>query len=388
MTLRSPPAPIEIEVVHDLAQLPAEDWNAAVDPNDPFTEHAFLALLEESESVGRLSGWLPVHLLARQEGRVVGASPLYLKNNSNGEYIFDWGWAESAHRAGIPYYPKLVSAVPFTPATGRRLLTQDPRVAAALLDGMRGVAEATKARSVHVLFMTAAEQKAITDSETWISRTTHQFHWDNDGYTDFDDWLSRFRSRRRKEVRRERAVVGRAGCTVRMLRGEALTAEYWERLWRFYSDTTMRKHAHAYLSPEFFSLAPSRLAHSAVAFVAEVDGRVVAAALCFQRGEHLYGRYWGCEEEYRSLHFELCYHAPIEAAISNGWTHFEAGAQGMHKLQRGLVPARTYSVHHLKHRGLHQAVDQAMQDEGRQVEQEMTWLNKQTPFHRDDAGPR
>ena len=388
MTRQSPPPPIELALIEDLSKVAAADWNSGVDPNDPFAEHAFLSLLEESASVGKQAGWLPVHLVAKRMGSVVGAAPLYLKNNSYGEYIFDWGWAESAQRAGISYYPKLVSAIPFTPATGRRLLTAKPEVASALIDGMHGVAKATGAQSIHILFMTEAEQKQVAQTTAWIPRTTHQFHWDNDGYPDFESWLQRFRSRRRKEVKRERKIAAQSGAQIRMLRGAELSEAHWQKLADFYKDTTQRKHAMAYLSPEFFALARERLAHTALAFVAEVDGRMVAASLCFQRGSHLYGRYWGCEPAYRSLHFELCYHAPIAACIQAGWTHFEAGAQGMHKLSRGLAPARTFSAHHLHHPGLHKAVAGALTEEKERLDQELKWLDNRTPFHRSSASPR
>jgi predicted N-acyltransferase len=365
----------------------ADEWNSLVDPNDPFTEHSFLALLEESNSVGRMAGWVPVHLLARREGRLLGASPLYLKNNSYGEYIFDWGWAEAAGRAGIPYYPKLVSAVPFTPAGGQRLLSPDPAVQSALIDGLHGVAEATKAHSIHLLFTTKEEHRLLSERTEFVGRMTHQFHWDNPGVESFEHWLSGFRSRRRKEVRRERRAGAQLGVKQRMVRGDELTPAIWQRLHQFYLDTTSRKHAEPYLSPEFFAMAPNWLAHSAVAFVAEHRGEIVAGSLCFQRGKHLLGRYWGCAPGYGALHFELCYHAPIEAAITHGWSHFEAGAQGMHKLQRGLMPQRTWSAHHIRHPGLHDAVSRATAEESAHMQSEIDWLNAKTPFHRKTNRP-
>jgi predicted N-acyltransferase len=379
----APPPPIEIEVLHRMSDVSADDWNSLVNPNDPFTDHSFLALLEESNCVGRQAGWVPVHLLARQGEALVGAAPLYLKNNSYGEYIFDWGWAQAAGQAGIPYYPKLVCAVPFTPSSGHRLLTQDPAVQTALIDGMHGVATATKAHSIHLLFTTQEEHRLLSERAEFVGRVTHQFHWDNDNYESFDHWLSGFRSRRRKEVRRERRAGAQLGVTQRMVRGDELTPAIWQRLHQFYLDTTSRKNAEAYLSPEFFELAPKWLAHSGVAFIAEHQGEIVAGALCFQRGKHLLGRYWGCAPGYGALHFELCYHAPIEAAISNGWSHFEAGAQGMHKLQRGLVPQRTWSAHCIRHPGLHDAVSRATLEEGAHIESEIEWLNERTPFHRE-----
>lgn len=382
MTRQNQPTPIELEIAHDINSVDAKAWNLLVDPNDPFTEHAFLASLESSGSVCRETGWFPVHLLAKQNGELVGAVPLYLKNHSYGEYIFDWDWANAAQRAGIPYYPKLVCAVPFTPATGRRLLCTDKHIEQRLLDGLHGVAEATRAHSIHILFASQTEHDRIALRSEFVGRMTHQFHWNNHGYEDFEDWLQKFRSRRRKEVRRERRVAEQRNAKIRMLRGESLTPELWATLRRFYEDTTARKHAEPYLTPQFFENGSELLSHSAVAFVAEHENKVVAGALCFQRGDHLYGRYWGCEEGWGGLHFELCYHAPIEACIRAGWTHFEAGAQGMHKMQRGLEPGPTWSGHHLRHAGLHDAVKRSLVEEHAHIAAEIEWLNEKTPFHR------
>ena len=268
MTRQNLQSPIELEIAHDIRTVDTADWNRLVSPNDPFTEHAFLASLESSGSACKETGWVPVHLLAKKEGGLVGAAPLYLKNHSYGEYIFDWGWANAARGAGIPYYPKLVSAIPFTPATGRRLLCQDTEVEQVLLDGMHGVAQATRAHSIHVLFATKDEHEKIGARPEFAGRITHQFHWDNEGYETFDDWLSRFRSRRRKEVRRERRVAQENGVQVRMVRGPELTKDIWLRLRAFYEDTTYRKHAEPYLKPAFFTEGAELLSHTALAFIA------------------------------------------------------------------------------------------------------------------------
>jgi predicted N-acyltransferase len=381
-----PPPNLEIEVIHDIRSIPEHEWNCLVSPNDPFTAHRFLATLEESGSVGRDAGWVPVHVAARRNGELVGAIPLYLKNNSYGEYIFDWGWAQAAQRAGIPYYPKLVAAVPFTPATGRRLLTNDPDIESALIDATHGVAQAANAHSIHVLFMTHDEHEQFEKRPEFTRRVTHQFHWDNDGYTSFEHWLERFRARRRKEVRRERAAATKDGVKVHMLRGSDLNESHWAVLREFYEDTTDRKYAEAYLSKKFFELGPKRLGDTALAFMAESQGEWVAGALCFQRGTHLYGRYWGCRPGWNALHFELCYHAPIDACIQHGWTHFEAGAQGAHKIRRGLIPVRTWSAHHLRHSGLSDAVSDAMKQEAAITEHEIKVLSESAPFHRDKPG--
>jgi len=380
-------APAEIEVLRSLREVSSIDWDGGVDPNDPFTEHAFLALLEESGCLGAQAGWLPMHLLVRENGEVVGRSPLYLKNNSYGEYIFDWGWADGAHHAGIPYYPKLVSAVPFTPATSRRFLTDRHEVRLVLVEGMLKLMETTRAHSLHLLFTTAEERTGLEDHAALIGRSTHQFHWDNEGYEDFSAWLGTLRSKYRKMVKRERRAPTDTGTQIHMWRGDELTPSRWQTMHALYQDTIRRKHAQPYLTPAFFELAPSRVAHSAVIFAATVGEEVVAASLCFQRGSHLYGRYWGCRPGFRALHFELCYHAPIAACIAEGWTHFEAGAQGMHKLKRGLMPAETHSLHHLREPRLHQAVAEAVREENKRTAEEMEHLTTFGPFRASQEAP-
>ena len=375
---------LTLEIAQSIRDVEATEWNALTDPNDPFTEHAFLALMEESGSVGTAAGWVPVHLLAKRNGALVGAVPLYLKDNSYGEYIFDWGWAQAAQRSGLHYYPKLVSAVPFTPATGRRLLAHDEATESALMDGLHGVAKATNALSIHLLFCSSSERHRLEQRSELIGRTTHQFHWNNNRYDTFDDWLATFRSRRRKEVKRERRAPDKLGVELRMLRGDELTPEHWSCMRGFYERTIQKKYAQAYLTPEFFTLARTRLAHTAVMFMALQRDAPVAIALCFQRGAHLMGRYWGCAPQFEPLHFELCYHAPIDACIQHGWTHFEAGAQGLHKVQRGLAPALTHSLHHLRHAGLHDAVRESMTHEEAQLTRDMKWCETKLPFHRQD----
>jgi len=390
MAPRPPPTPIEIQVISSMKEVQPDRWDALVQPDDPFTEHAFLHALEASGSVGPGTGWQPVHLLARQGEALVGAAPLYLKHHSYGEYIFDWGWAEAAQRAGVAYYPKLTSAVPFTPVTGRRLLTgpgplNEP-VCTALISGMRAVAKTTKAQSIHLLFTTEEEHALLVSDPDLIGRVTHQFHWHNADYTDWEDWLGHFRSRRRKEVRRERRQASESGARIRVLPGHALAAEDWAALDRFYRDTVQRKWAQAYLSPDFFSHAREHLGHRTLIFLADEQGTPVAGALAFQRGRHLFGRYWGCAPGWERLHFELCYHRPIDYCIEHGLSRFEAGAQGIHKIQRGLMPAHTWSLHQVAHPGLARAVREAMVHEGARIQEEMTLLKRHGPFRRDTTG--
>ncbi|MCB9781251.1 MAG: GNAT family N-acetyltransferase [Alphaproteobacteria bacterium] len=379
---------LTVELVDQIDRVPAADWDALTSPDDPFTTHAFLSCMEESGSVGRRSGWMPQHVVVRDGDALVAAMPLYVKGHSYGEYIFDWGWADAAQRAGIRYYPKLVSAVPFTPATGPRLLvgaaTGERRDALrrALLSGALHLAKAVEASSLHVLFCTRDERDALQQVGL-IGRTTHQFHWHNQGYADFDAWLSTFRSRRRKETRRERRLP--PGVVVHDLRGDELSATQRAHVRAFYEDTCFKRGGETYLTPAFFSLCWTRLSSMTRVLLAEEAGEPVAMALLFQRGQHLYGRYWGCRPDHEALHFELCYHRPIELCIQAGWTRFEAGAQGHHKLKRGLLPAETWSAHWLDHAGLHRAVEDACHREAAAVQHQIQVLAAHGPGHREEG---
>jgi len=386
-------ARIEVGIVDGIGRIDAAEWDALCPPDDPFIRHAFLACLEDSGSASAEAGWMPAHVVVRQGGRLVGASPAYVKHHSYGEYIFDWSWAQASQQAGVPYYPKVVSAVPFTPATGRRVLVapdiDEDLVIDGVIAGMQHLCEAVEGASHHWLFCTKDEHDRLVGRGgaegrpgPLIGRMTHQYHWENKGYDDFEHWLSHFRSKCRKEARRERRKAGGACDAVHILRGSEMGDREWTALRGFYEDTTGRKWGQAYLSRAFFALARERLGDLAMAWLAEHDGRYVAGALCFQAGKHLYGRYWGCSPGYRALHFELCYHGPIAACISHGWTRFEAGAQGQHKIQRGLLPQPTWSVHWLRHPGLAQAVRKANRQEAAMTHMEMAALAQRSPFKR------
>jgi len=377
---------LQIELVDALTAVHAASWDALGSPDDPFTTHAFLSALEAGGSVGPRTGWLPQHVLVRRQGRLVGALPLYVKGHSYGEYIFDWGWADAAQRAGIRYYPKLVSAVPFTPATGPRLLV-DPslsevavsEIQRALLAGAMHLADAADASSLHVLFCPEDQRQKLEELDL-IGRQTHQYHWTNQGYSDFDDWLSTFRSRRRKETRRERRLP--PGVQILDVAGHDLSPLQQRAVRSLYEDTCLKRGGHPYLTADSFSLLWSAPEPGSRVLLAEEGGDVVAMALLFQRGRHLYGRYWGCRPGYESLHFELCYHRPIDLCIQHGWTRFEAGAQGQHKIKRGLVPTATWSAHWLAHAGLARAVADACQREARSTARHMELLADRAPFQR------
>jgi predicted N-acyltransferase len=336
-----------------------------VGDGDPFSEHAFLCALESSGSVGARAGCVPRLLTARDpRGRLVGAVPLYRKTNSYGEFIFDWSWANAAQRSGIRYYPKLVAAIPFTPATGRRLPVLDApdvdaaAVTSALLGGLRQVADEERASSVHVLFCTEAEKGRLAEAG-YAPRLSMQFHWHNRAerpFESFDDFLSTFRSRNRKQVRKEREVAAGHGLSFRTATGPELEPRDWAALRAFYVENVERHGGIAYLSAAFFDAARETLAHRLVATLAYRGTTPVAGTINFEKGPHLYGRYWGCLADFQMLHFELCYYRLIERAIERRCTLFEAGAQGEHKLKRGLVPSFTHSAHWIRDPGLHDAV--------------------------------
>ncbi|MEZ4252583.1 MAG: GNAT family N-acetyltransferase [Polyangiales bacterium] len=387
---------MDVHVVQGLGEVDPNEWNALVGDDDPFVEHAFLHVLEESGSVGGRAGWLPLHLMVRDDsGRAIGALPLYLKDHSYGEYVFDWGWADGAARAGVEYYPKLVSMAPMTPATGRRLLIHpeaDPAVVTrALVAGLRAVAEETSASSIHLLYVTPEERDAVVEAsrdlagenDAFAPRVSMQYHWHAQGDRSFDDFLGRFRSSERKKVRKERRAVVDAGLEIAVRPGSELSASDWELLRRFYRDTCMRKGSHPYLTNRFFDLAATRLAHVALGVFALRDGEPVAATLSFEKGAHLYGRYWGCLEDHEMLHFELCYYQLIERAIARGVTRFEAGAQGGHKLKRGLLPAEVHSVHWIADPRLRFGVQEFLQREAAQVRRQIAMLEEHGPFRRD-----
>lgn len=366
----------------------ANAWNRLVGGDDPFVEHAFLSLLEESGSVGRGSGWEPTHVTVWRHKRLVGALPLYLKTHSYGEYIFDWSWADAAMRLGASYYPKLVSMVPVTPVTGRRFLfapDEDPAVIAShLIDGCLEVAESARASSIHLLFLNDDERGWVARDGRLMERLSFQFHWHNEGYETFDQFTAQFRSSMRKKLRKERRIAAEANLEIAKIQGDELRPADWDTLERLYRATCRRKGSYPYLTPEFFELAPSRLGGSPLIFAAKDGGRIVAASLNFQKGGHLYGRYWGAAQRHDMLHFELCYYRLIEHAIEHRMRRFEAGAQGAHKLRRGLMPAPIHSAHWIRHPVLREAVADFLPREAASVRQQIDELSKHGPFRRDE----
>ena len=376
---------MRIELHSSLARIEPSAWDALCGDDDPFVEHAFLRTLETTGSVGRGTGWEPVHVTVWDDATLVAALPLYKKAHSYGEYTFDFGWAHAATRSGIRYYPKLTSMVPFTPATGKRLLVHPSRDAAMLAKELfAGVEQAmteTKSSGAHLLYV-APEERTLVPA-AYGERLGYQFHWHAQGEKTFDDFLARFRSETRKQVKRERRRIGEAGLEVRVATGPELTSGELVALDLFYRDTCARKGSEPYLAEGFFeALAETPAITRLVAALAYDRGTLVGGTINFEKGAHLYGRYWGCADRYDALHFELCYYQLIDRAIAKGMTRFEAGAQGEHKIKRGLVPSPTYSFHRLKHEGLANAVAEFLPRERRAVEQEMEILGHESPFHR------
>lgn len=384
--------PVEIEVIASLAQIGAEAWDACACPEasdgsaplDPFTTYRFLNALEQSGSVGAGTGWQPQYLVARLEGQIIAVAPLYAKSHSQGEYIFDHNWAHAYERAGGRYYPKLQIAVPFTPATGRRFLTRpgfDQLGMAALVQGAVQLAANNELSSLHVTFCTEAEALA-GEQMGLMSRSTQQFHWVNDGYGSFDDFLASLSSRKRKNIRKERARAGEFGGGIRALSGDEIQPEHWDAFWRFYQDTGARKWGTPYLTRGFFDLVHETMREDILLVLAERDGVPVAGALNFIGRQTLYGRYWGCIEDHPCLHFELCYYQAIDAAIARGLSRVEAGAQGEHKLARGYLPVTTHSLHWVGDPGFADAIAQYLSAEREAVEQDIEILTSYGPFKR------
>lgn len=372
---------VSVEIGGAVGQFAAAEWDALTDGGNPFVSHAFLTALEDSGSVGGRSGWDPLPLAIRDGGgRLVAALPAYRKSHSQGEYVFDHAWADAWHRAGGDYYPKLQIAVPFTPATGPRLLTREPRLARALLAGAEALCTAHGLSSAHATFITP-DQVPLFEQAGWLLRSDLQFHWENRGYAGFDDFLATLSSARRKTLRKERAAA-QHGVEIRHLTGAAIRPEHWDAFWHFYQDTGARKWGRPYLTRTAFTLLGERMADRILLVMAFSDGQPIAGALNFIGADTLYGRYWGALVDKPFLHFELCYYQAIDAAIARGLARVEAGAQGGHKLARGYEPVQTISAHHIVHPGFRAAVADFLERERAGVAQEQMILNERTPFRK------
>lgn len=404
-----PDVELRIRIAQSLAEIPAAAWDACAgdrikplhedkfspdlstrgQPDNPFISHDFLVSLEQSSSVGGRTGWQPRHLLAEgAQGQLLGCAPCYVKTHSRGEYVFDAGWAEAFERAGGDYYPKLQVAVPFTPVTGPRLLArpgpQAEMIRGALGDALAEIAQASALSSSHVTFLTEQESRLLGE-RGYLLRTDQQFHWQNQGYATFDDFLTALASRKRKAIRRERKEALSPGIEVAWLTGSDLTEAAWDAFFGFYMDTGSRKWGRPYLTREFFSVVGEKMADRILLVMARRAGRWIAGAINFIGADTLYGRNWGAVEHHPFLHFELCYYQAIDYAIAHKLSRVEAGAQGEHKLARGYLPQTTYSAHFIANPGLRRAIAEYLARERAYVQAAGEELAAAAPFRKDLA---
>jgi predicted N-acyltransferase len=409
---------IALEAVDSISQVSAVDWDACANPAiehhrspgsgaaagssstqvsfinsgdcyNPFVSHAFFTALEASNSACSRTGWKPRHLIARLDGAVVGVVPCYLKSHSQGEYVFDHGWANAYESAGGRYYPKLLASVPFTPATGPRLLiragSDGTRIATALAGGLVGLCDATQASSVHVTFA-RQEEWTFLAGNGFLQRTDQQFHWRNEGYASFEDFLASLASRHRKAIRRERRDALANGITIHVLTGSDLTEEAWDAFFQFYMETGSRKWGRPYLTRSFYSLIGESMSRDIALIMARRNGRWIAGAINFIGSETLFGRHWGAIEHHPFLHFEVCYYQAIDFAIRHGLKTVEAGAQGEHKIARGYLPQTTYSAHYIADPSLRRAVGDYLKRERQYVAEAARELTDAGPFRKAEDG--
>lgn len=410
------PSEITLEAVPSAGDVTADDWDACANPKrnpdriehldtlalpsassascagsrsayNPFVSHAFFSAVEKSGSATARTGWGPRHLLAKIDGSIAGIVPCYLKSHSQGEYVFDRGWADAYERAGGRYYPKLQASVPFTPASGPRLLIRDDvdtdLIGSALAGGLVALCDASNASSVHVTFAREAEQKFLSEHE-FLERTDQQFHWQNQDFGSFDDFLATLNSRHRKSIKRERREAVAAGVTIHWLTGNDITEDAWDAFFEFYMETGSRKWGRPYLTRSFFSLIGESMAKDVLLIMAKRNGRWIAGAINFIGSETLFGRNWGAIEHHPFLHFEVCYYQAIDFAIQHRLKTVEAGAQGEHKIARGYLPQTTYSSHYIADPGLRHAIADYLKRERAYVAEAGRELSEYGPFRRTD----
>ena len=381
-------AELTISVHPDAASIPADEWNrlaanGAEGPSNPFLDHAFFLALEQSGCATGKTGWQPQHILIRRGDEAIGLMPMFLKSHSMGEYVFDHAWADAFERAGGRYYPKLQSSVPFTPATAPKLLAADDGIETrmALLGAAETLAERLGASSVHATFVPEAEETLAREAG-WLVRHDTQFHWTNEGFANFNDFLATLQSRKRKAIRRERREALTDGLTVEWVTGSDLTEAHWDAFFAFYMDTGSRKWGRPYLNREFFSRISDAMADRILLVMAKDGDDYIAGALNFIGTDTLFGRNWGAVRDVPFLHFELCYYQAIDFAIERGLERVEAGAQGEHKLARGYGPQTTRSIHFITHPGLRRAVADYLDEERRAVAMHSEALETYTPFRK------
>lgn len=382
-------------VIHtQINQISADDWNRLLSDNNPFMRHEYLAGLELCGCVGESSGWQPSHIAAydnEKMSKLLGVMPCYLKTNSYGEYIFDWAWADAHYRHGMEYYPKLTNAIPFTPATGERWLVDSQNadaatVSNALIDAAIKIVEDDKLSSMHCLFLTRSQFDFLDDKQFSL-RLSNQFHWHNQGYQDFNGFLAKMSSKKRKNIKRERRRVNESGIRYKWLTGDDLNTDNARQMYQFYKRTINYYGAQSYLNSAFFDYIAKSFNQQTLFLFAYFEDTVIAGGLYFKSDNSLYGRYWGALNNFHSVHFETCYYQAIEWCINNGYQRFEAGAQGEHKLARGLEPTQTYSAHWISHPQFRHAIDEFLGHEKGQITRYSENMLSHSPFKKE-ADPK
>lgn len=375
---------MNITIIGAINEVTADEWNALAGEENPFIRYEFLAALETHHCVGERFGWIPQHITVRDaDNKLIGAVPLYLKDNSYGEFVFDWGWADAYHRHGLEYYPKLVVATPYTPATGPRLLIDREQdyytVANLLIEASVQHATNLKVSSLHWLFTNNRDTRQLTE-QGFMQRLGCQFHWRNADYESFDHYLQALSRGKRKNINQERRQVRDAGVHLEILSGHDTTERHWQIFHRYYESTFMKLGGYATLSAEFFQEVAQTMPDNVMLVMASQNGKSIASALSFRGSDTLYGRHWGCEKEVKALHFEACYYQGIEYCINNGLQRFEPGAQGEHKIARGFLPTPTYSTHWIANPVFKEAISEFLNHETRGMEHYIEQLREHSPF--------
>lgn len=385
---------METRIIESLADIPAAQWNALVQNQNPFLRHEFLYTLERTGCVGERTGWYPHHLLCLdQQQRLLGAMPLYLKDNSFGEFVFDWGWADAYQRHGLDYYPKLVSAVPFTPASGQRLLLstdgQNQDVARQLLEAAFSEADRLGCSSIHWLFPEPDNYQllhSLGETTGLMTRLGCHFHWHNQDYQNFDDFMAALVSKKRKNIKRERRLVEQAGISLRTMSGDQVSESEWHTFYRFYSNTFHERGRHPFLTADFFPEVAATMGEQLLLVLASKNSVDVAGAISFKSADTLFGRHWGCRADFDSLHFECCYYQGIEYCIEHGLQRFEPGVQGEHKIWRGFLPTLTPSLHWLAHPAFNEAVGDFLRRENPAIRNYARQLQREhSPYRQDQS---
>jgi len=374
---------IDVSIIGAINEVTADEWNQLVDSDNPFARFEFLNALEQHHCVGQTYGWLPQHIIVKENNQIIGASPMYLKNNSYGEFVFDWAWADAYHRSGIEYYPKLVTSIPYTPATGQRFLIKDnnryEEISQLIINAGLQHAKTIGVSSMHWLFTNDKDTRQLKNKGLML-RLGCQFHWKNNGYTDFDHYLSFFNSKNRKKIKRERKQVQQQDIEIEIRTGQEMTDELWVIYHAFYTSTFDKKSGMATLSLGFFKALGETMAENVLVLFAKFNNEYVASAFCIRGEKTLYGRHWGCSEEFNNLHFELCYYQGLEYCIKNGLTRFEPGAQGEHKIYRGFLPTETWSAHWIAHPEFDKVIRKHVEHECAGMQHYIKEMHTHSPF--------